>query len=135
MTIDVQIVLTPKMLRAFPQIAETVIQQAIERAKVRIKLEGQMNTPVGDPANFGYTSTGRVPGQLLSSFDVASTPRSIVMKWDAKWKGFAYDKVVEHGRTGYNPFPARNYAAATTQRAREILLEELQNGFMSVGGS
>jgi hypothetical protein len=76
------------MLRQFPLLAEGAIQRAIENTKVRVREAAVLQTPV-------WT------GRLLGSFDIASTPRSIVFKWDAKSDaGFPYAGVVDVGRTG-----------------------------------
>ena len=131
-SVNVQIVVTPAMLRQLLNVTEEGIQNAITRAIPRIEGVAMDNTPVGDPSNYGYTG-GRVPGQLASSFQIARTPRSIVFKWTAPYKDVDYASIVEKGRQGWHPFPARNYAAATKQRAREILLEELLVEFSQIG--
>lgn len=128
-----QIVLTPERLRQFKALSEEAIQRAIAVSKERIRAVAMTETPVGDPSNYGYTG-GRVPGQLKASFDIASTPRSIVWQWTAPYKGIDYAQIVEKGRSGWHPFPARNYAAATKQRALEIVIEELTNALLAIGG-
>ena len=88
MSFSRQVVITRAMLKQFPQLANDAIQRAIENAKVRVREAAILQTPI-------WT------GRLLGSFDIASTPRSIVFKWDAKSDaGFAYAKVVDEGRTG-----------------------------------
>lgn len=88
MTIVRQLVLTRTMLKQFPLLAEGAIQRAIANTMVRIREAAVLQTPV-------WT------GRLLGSFDIASTPRSIVYKWDAKSDaGFPYAGVVDEGRTG-----------------------------------
>ena len=88
MSFSRQVVVTRAMMRDFPQLAEEAIQRAIENTKVRVREAAMLQTPI-------WT------GRLLGSFDIASTPRSIVFKWDAKSDaGFPYAKVVDVGRTG-----------------------------------
>lgn len=123
---------TPKMLRQFAGLTEEAIQRAIEQAKERIRGVAMAQTPVGDPTNYGYTSTGRSPGQLRESFEIANTPRSIVFKWEAYNEGVDYAPIVEEGRTGWHPFGPRYYAAATTQEAKRILVEELYKEFSAL---
>ena len=129
MTLLTRVVLTPQMLAEFPGLLDDAISRAIRIAAIRVERIAKTETPVGDPTNYGYTSTGRVPGALRESFKSKPTARGLSMKWSAIWKGFDYARVVEKGRTDYNPFPGRHYAAATKQRAREILLEELLREF------
>jgi hypothetical protein len=67
-------------------LAEEAIQRAILNTKARVRDAAMLQTPI-------WTGT------LLGSFDIATTPRSIVWKWDAKSpEGYSYAKIVEEGR-------------------------------------
>lgn len=84
-----QVVLSPARLKAFAALSEEAIQRAIEISKDQIRHIALLETPF-------YT------GRLAASFDIASTPRSIVFKWSAidPESQFDYAGIVEKGRSG-----------------------------------
>jgi hypothetical protein len=81
--------MTEATIKGMQGLTDKAIASAIELAKNRIRALATKYTPV---------KTGR----LLRSFDVATTPRFIVMRWSATdpISGMDYAKVVEEGRPG-----------------------------------
>ena len=77
---------TIKMLQG---LVEDSIQNAVQRTIARLRELATKYTPERS-------------GRLLESFDIASTPRSIVMKWSATdpKSGFNYATVADVGRPG-----------------------------------
>jgi hypothetical protein len=120
--VAVQVMFKKEAVAALKQLTSDAIRNALYRAKDRIYDLAQKYTPV-------------VTGRLAASFDMAFTPRSLVMKWDAQdpKSGFHYAKVVEEGRSGYKPFPGRFYAEATKYEARDIVTEELIRELSNIG--
>jgi len=105
---------TPESVRRLKQLTEEAVRQAIRNTRDRLEALAAKYTPV---------RTGR----LLSSFDIAFTPRHIAMKFDPvdPDTGFHYAKVVEEGRGPPRAFSGRYYAEALAFEAPIILEEEL----------
>ena len=77
--------LKPESIEALKTALPYIVEQAKALTKLRLKRLAAVYTPVRT-------------GNLLRSFDVAITPRHIVMKWDAKNTfGQSYAEAVEKG--------------------------------------
>jgi hypothetical protein len=87
-------------MKAFRALSEEAIQTAIHNTKHRLVGVAKLLTP-------------RWTGRLAESFQVASTPRSIVFKWSAvdptaSKAGVDYAKIVDKGRPKGAPLKAKN---------------------------
>ena len=116
--VNVQVRFGADALRLLQQLTEDAIQRAIQATVARIRAYatgGQSNVPV---------RTGRLKG----SFDIGSTPRSIVFKWSAidPLTNYDYAKIQDVGgpnRYGY--IAGKYYSSVTADYARQWLVEEL----------
>lgn len=149
--VSIQVRMTREAVERLHTLTEDAIQRAIQNTIVRLRELAKIYTP---------EETGR----LLSSFDIASTPRSIVMKWNATSpEGFNYTQVADEGRAGgaqITPKKARalrwvdeagqvHFAKRVTQggytgayfseamrfEAQRILVEELEMQLNLIGGA
>ena len=117
----VQVRFDRESIEAVKQMTQAAIMAAIERVKARLSayaMSGQSNVPV---------RTGR----LRASFDVASTPRSLVFKWSAidPKSGYDYAKIQDVGGvTGTGgAIEGKDFSRHCREYAREWLREELLN--------
>ena len=116
-SVNVQVRFGADALRLLQQLTEDAIQRAIQATVARIRayaLSGQANVP-------------RLTGQLQDSFDIGSTPRSIVFKWSAlSPTGYDYAKIQDvGGKNRYGYIAGKYYSSVTTDYARQWLVEEL----------
>ena len=140
--VSFQVRMTKEAVQTLMFLTEEAIQRAIQATKSRLQDEAYLVTPVDT-------------GLLLSSFDIASTPRSIVMKWSATdpKSGYNYATVADVGRPAGAPIVAKtprgliwknktgqwrraqqvtqgamagaHFSDRMRERAHEILIEEL----------
>ena len=112
--VDIQMRFTREAIALLIQLTEQAVVNAIERVKARLRaFEQSVVSPVP-------IKTGR----LQRSFDIGSTPRSIVMSWTAvdPSSGYNYALVQDIGR---GDMVGKYYSSQMKDVAREFMVEEL----------
>ena len=120
--VDVQMRFTEPAVALLQNLTEEAIRNAIQRTIARI-------------TNYAKSALSPVPidtGRLRSSFDIGSTPRSIVFRWSAidPRTGFDYAKVQDEGRAN---MVGKFYSDVVKMYARMWLVEELRAELMAIG--
>jgi hypothetical protein len=125
--VNVQVRFDTASIALLLQLTEDAVQRAIAAT-------------VDDLRSYAASGQAQVPvktGRLKGSFDVASTPRSIVFKWSAidPKSNYDYAKIQdEGGMTGTGGWIAGKYFSYTTaDYARERLMAHLQEEIQAIG--
>jgi hypothetical protein len=91
MSVNVNVRFRPESVALLPRLTEEAIRDAIIEARAEIYEAARRYTPVDT-------------GKLLASFDVAFTPRTIAMIWEAP-----YAKAADTGRPDWRPYKRGGY--------------------------
>ncbi len=123
--VNLQVRFTREAMALLASLTEQAIVNAVERTKMRLKA-------------FALSFVSPVPvdtGQLKQSFDIGSTPRSIVMRWSATSPtGYDYALVADIGRPE-DAYIGRHYSDQMRDVSREFLVEELTRELQAIQGA
>ncbi len=122
--VNLQVRFTREAMALLASLTEQAIVNAVERTKVRLKAHA-LGTVSPVPVD---------SGDLKASFDIGSTPRSIVMRWSSLDKGYDYALVADIGRPN-DAYVGRHYSDQMRDVSREFLVEELTRELQAMQGA